>query len=89
MSVKISLSITKTKDTQNGRNTDNESKRSRSIENNHQIETKALTVEEGSELMGNSLRQTYQVLKKIKDEGSAGIIHKLREENLTVDIRKG
>ncbi len=55
----------------------------------NQIETKALTVEEGSELMGNSLRQTYQVLKKIKDEGSAGIIHKLREENLTVDIRKG
>jgi hypothetical protein len=89
MSVKISLSITKTKDTQDGRNTDNESKRSRSIENNHQIETKALTVEEGSELMGNSLRQTYRVLKKIKDGGSAGIIHKLREENLTVDIRKG
>ncbi len=44
----------------------------------NQIETKVLTVEEGADLMGISSRQTYRVLKKIKEEGSAGIIHKLR-----------
>ena len=43
-----------------------------------QIETKALTVLEGSELMGLSARQTYRVLKRIKEEGTKGIIHKLR-----------
>ena len=43
-----------------------------------QIETKVLRVEEGANLMGVSKRQTYRVLKKIKEEGSAGIIHKLR-----------
>ncbi len=44
----------------------------------NQIETKVLTVEEEADLMGISSRQTYRVLKKIKEEGSAGIIHKLR-----------
>jgi hypothetical protein len=43
-----------------------------------QIETKVLTVAEGSELMGISPRQTYRVLRKIKEEGTKGIIHKLR-----------
>lgn len=44
----------------------------------NQIETKVLTIEEGAVLMGISTRQTYRVLKKIKQEGSQGIIHKLR-----------
>jgi transposase len=43
-----------------------------------QIETKALPIEEGSELMGISSRQTYRLLKRIKEEGTRGIIHKLR-----------
>jgi transposase len=43
-----------------------------------QIGVKGLTVEEGSELMGISPRQTYRILKKIKEEGTKGIIHKLR-----------
>lgn len=43
-----------------------------------QVETKALSVEEGSELMCLSPRQTYRILKKIKEEGTKGIIHKLR-----------
>lgn len=44
----------------------------------NQIESKILTVEEGADLMGISSRQTYRVLKKIKEEGNKGIIHKLR-----------
>src|SRR5512146_445337 len=43
-----------------------------------QIEHKELRVEEGADLMGISPRQTYRVLKKIREEGSKGIIHKLR-----------
>jgi IS30 family transposase len=43
-----------------------------------QIEKKEITVEKGAELMGISLRQSYRVLKKIREEGSKGIIHKLR-----------
>jgi len=43
-----------------------------------QIETKVVTVEQGADLMGISARQTYRVLKKIKEQGSQGIIHKLR-----------
>ena len=43
-----------------------------------QIEMQKLTVREGSELLGISQRQTYRLLKKIKDEGTKGIIHKLR-----------
>jgi transposase len=42
------------------------------------IESKELRVEQGASLMGISPRQTYRVLKKIKEEGSKGIIHKLR-----------
>lgn len=45
------------------------------------IETKELIVEQGASLMGISPRQTYRVLKKIKEEGSKGIIHKLRGKN--------
>jgi len=44
----------------------------------NQIETKVMTVQEGAELMGISARQTYRVLKKVKEEGNCGIIHKLR-----------
>lgn len=43
-----------------------------------QIETKVLTVADGSELLGISSRQTYRVLRRIKEEGTKGIIHKLR-----------
>lgn len=43
-----------------------------------QVESKAMSVEQGSELIGISSRQTYRVLKRIKQEGSKGIIHKLR-----------
>lgn len=43
-----------------------------------QIESKAMSVEQGAELIGISPRQTYRVLKRIKQEGSKGIIHKLR-----------
>jgi transposase len=42
------------------------------------IEAKELKVEEGAELIGISERQTYRVLKKVREEGSKGIIHKLR-----------
>ncbi|KAF0147513.1 MAG: hypothetical protein FD143_3055 [Ignavibacteria bacterium] len=41
-----------------------------------QLEEKKITVEECSELLGMSTRQTYRILKKIKEEGSRGIIHK-------------
>lgn len=44
----------------------------------NQLETKVLKVSEAAELMEISARQTYRILKKIKEEGSAGIIHKLR-----------
>lgn len=43
-----------------------------------QLESKKITVEESSALMGISARQTYRILKKIKEEGTKGIIHKLR-----------
>lgn len=43
-----------------------------------QIEKKVLTVADGSELLGISSRQTYRVLRRIKEEGTKGIIHKLR-----------
>ena len=42
------------------------------------IEGKKLTVVRGSELLGITERQTYRVLKKLKDEGTKGVIHKLR-----------
>lgn len=43
-----------------------------------QVDDKKLTVEEASGIIGLSERQTYRVLKRIRDEGSKGIIHKLR-----------
>jgi transposase len=43
-----------------------------------QIETKKLAVDKGSALMGISPRQTYRILKKLREEGTKGIIHKLR-----------
>ena len=43
-----------------------------------QVEGKKITVSESSTLMGISERQTYRILKKIKEEGTKGIIHKLR-----------
>ena len=45
------------------------------------IESKELGVDQGARLIGISPRQTYRVLKKIKEEGSKGIIHKLRGKN--------
>lgn len=42
------------------------------------IEAKELKVEEGAKIIGISSRQTYRVLKKVKEEGSRGVIHKLR-----------
>jgi transposase len=43
-----------------------------------QLEKKVLTLEEASELLGISGRQIYRIMKKLKQEGSKGIIHKLR-----------
>jgi len=43
-----------------------------------QVETNKITVTEAAELLEISQRQTYRILKKIKTEGSKGIIHKLR-----------
>jgi len=42
------------------------------------IEGKEIKVEEGAQIIGISSRQTYRVLKRVKEEGSKGIIHKLR-----------
>jgi transposase len=42
------------------------------------IELKEIRVEEGSKLIGISERQTYRILKRVKEEGSKGVIHKLR-----------
>lgn len=43
-----------------------------------QLETTTLTVEEAASLMSISQRQTYRLLKRLKEEGTKGIIHKLR-----------
>lgn len=43
-----------------------------------QIESKAITIGEAAELLSLSDRQIYRVLKKVKQEGSKGVIHKLR-----------
>jgi hypothetical protein len=43
-----------------------------------QIEANKLTVEEGSNLLCISQRHTYRIMKRIKDEGAKGVIHKLR-----------
>jgi transposase len=42
------------------------------------IESKELRIEQGAELIGLSIRQTYRLLKKLREEGSKGIVHKLR-----------
>lgn len=44
----------------------------------NQIKNKTLRIAEGSEIIGISSRQTYRVLKRVKEEGSKGIIHRLR-----------
>jgi len=43
-----------------------------------QIERNKLTVEEGSELLSISQRQIYRIMKRVKQEGAKGVIHKLR-----------
>jgi len=42
------------------------------------IESKEITVKEASEILEISQRQLYRVLKRNKEEGTKGIIHKLR-----------
>lgn len=42
------------------------------------IGKKRLTVKEGSERCGLSERQMYRILKRIRAEGTSGVIHKLR-----------
>ena len=51
------------------------------------IEEKELKVEEGAKQIGISTRQTYRVLKKVREEGSKGVIHKLRGKKSNLDIR--
>ncbi|MEJ2196310.1 MAG: ISNCY family transposase [Ignavibacteriaceae bacterium] len=43
-----------------------------------QIETSKLTVEKGSELLSISQRQLYRIIKRVKQQGAKGVIHKLR-----------
>lgn len=43
-----------------------------------QVEDKKLNVAEASEIMWISERQTFRVLKRIRDEGIKAIVHKLR-----------
>ena len=43
-----------------------------------QIEQKKLTVEEGSESLSISNRQLYRLLKRYRESGDEGIIHRLR-----------
>lgn len=43
-----------------------------------QIEEEKISVLEASRLLGLSQRQIYRILKRVKTEGSKGIIHKLR-----------
>lgn len=42
------------------------------------IKGKEITVIKASELLGITERQTYRILKKVREDGSRGIIHKLR-----------
>jgi transposase InsO family protein len=53
-----------------------------------QVETKKMTVYEGSEILGISERQIYRLLKRIKKEGTKGIIHKLRGKESNRGYRK-
>lgn len=43
-----------------------------------QIGSNKLTVKEGSELLCISQRQIYRIMKRVKQEGTKGVIHKLR-----------
>jgi hypothetical protein len=43
-----------------------------------EINDDKLTVEEASEVLGICPRQTYRILKRVKEEGSKGVIHRLR-----------
>ena len=43
-----------------------------------QIEQRKLSVLEAADLLGLSQRQLYRILKRVKEQGSKGIIHKLR-----------
>ena len=43
-----------------------------------QIEEEKISVLEASRLLGLSQRQIYRILKRVKTEGSKGIVHKLR-----------
>lgn len=42
------------------------------------IGEKTITVGEGSEAIGISIRQTYRILKRYREEGDEGVIHRLR-----------
>lgn len=43
-----------------------------------QVEKRIITIGEAAELLRLSERQLYRIIKKVKEEGSKGIIHKLR-----------
>lgn len=43
-----------------------------------QVDDKKLSVAETPEIMRISERQTYRILKRIREEGTKGIIHRLR-----------
>src|SRR4030042_6804619 len=43
-----------------------------------QIEGNKITVLEAADILGLSQRQIYRILKRIRAEGTIGIIHKLR-----------
>lgn len=43
-----------------------------------EINSDKLTVEEASEVLCISPRQTYRILKRVREEGSKGVIHRLR-----------
>jgi transposase len=43
-----------------------------------QLEDKNLRIEEAVKILGISERQTYRILKRIRDEGSKGVIHRSR-----------
>lgn len=43
-----------------------------------QIERKKITVSEGSEALGISIRQSYRILKRYREQGDEGVIHRSR-----------
>jgi hypothetical protein len=44
----------------------------------NQVEKRVITIGEAAELLSLSQRQIFRLIKKVKDEGSKGVIHKLR-----------